>query len=149
MDYKSEKKIIEHIRYHRTDEVIELINSGFITSDKFEFFLDYAVTYNHDELVLYFIYEMNVDPTFKKCWAFRCAAQTGNLRLINIFLKDDRINPTASNNYAIRLAAQHEHFEIAKILFNIKSVRDLLKINIPELYSTLNQELVAEKIQGF
>jgi hypothetical protein len=63
--------------------------------------------------------------------------------------KDSRVNITAFNNSAIKIAIRNNNMDIVDFLFDIKKVKDTLKIFDLNIHNQLISQKIQQKIKAF
>jgi ankyrin repeat protein len=107
-----------------------------------------ASFYGHTDIVLLLLQDSDLDD-FYICYTILNAAKYGHIELTKALLKQSSVNPTEFNNTAIIDAYDNKKFDIVKLLWNDKRVKNTLQKDHKELYDKLLNKDIQNKISKF
>ena len=108
-----------------------------------------AIDNNDYKKVKLLLADRRGDPAADSNSAIRCASRNGNTEVVKLLSSDPSVYPAASANYAIVKASENGHSDVVNLLWKNKKVKETLKNNDLNLFNSLTQLDIKEKIKSF
>ena len=162
MQKRTSKKSWKFLIMIKTEEFREAIENNDIKTIQLllkdknvepNFFDNYAICYaskkGYFKVVKLLLNEPSVCPAGDNNYSIRYASKNGHINLVKLLLKDERVNPAAGFNFAICKSYKNQHINIVNLLWQNKKIKNTLKKDNLELYNTLTQEDIKNKVGDF
>ena len=107
-----------------------------------------AAKYGYVDIVK-LLFKVGVKAIYSDNCAIRIASFYGNITLVEFLLKEPKVDPTDCVNESLSYAYKNGYIEIVELLWNDQRIKNTLKNDNMELYNTLMQQDVKNKVSEF
>lgn len=138
------------IRSSNYKKIVEIINENDLNLEEYGcFFLNSASEIGDFNIFKLLLNNDKILVEGNNNRVIRTAAEFNHYYIVELLLTNTKIDPTDCNNYAIRYAFEKRNMDIVVLLWNVKSVKNSLKIKNIKLYSEIDSYFIKNKLKQF
>jgi ankyrin repeat protein len=108
----------------------------------------YGVKSGSVKIINFLLLQPNCNPN-EKTDPLEQAVKFGYTDIVKSFLNDKRISPEINENWLIRQAHYCKRYEVVRLLFKNKYVKETLQTQFPDFFELIIKELISDKITSF